>query len=651
LCVCIHGHNSFVAGVESGVTFSRGDRSGYLAARGGAANDSESNDLLDPSYFKLLRKKLANPDIDQVTHDDPNECTMYLAESSIPNAGLGLYTTVPYQRHEIVGHSEIGILMQDPDFHARPNRNGIDLLSSYVWSATPLTFGEHEVGHGESVCPGIGMMSNCHFGLINVAHTSDWKKYYWQDGTDTLAVEGGKHSTLSDVGRGSFTWHGNVRYEAHKEIQIGEELFLSYGPQWYENSATDFGFLIPSAEHFKMADIGLINFMNSVADPSGMKFEDGVRNHRMTYQALLKKAEKYDARLRAALPDNVEDVPVAIDMGAARFSAKDSIRSAEWLKENGACLDNIVGGTSTIPQAGRGAFATRTIKEGGIITTTEVITIDKDALKLRKEVKRKDGITRSRHAGYQLMLNYCYGHRDSSLMFFPTSQSVNFINHGSKEDANAEIRWSSFPYHKSKWINYTLAEMKRINKAGLLFDVVATKDISRGDEILLYYGETWEENWDRHIGNWASSSKNFTDMKGVNTTVDFNRKNFVFRTEQEQIINPYPDHLMTRCGFELPSEMKSDYEVRDPQRVPCDILERDPIENTDRFFYRAKVEYTDKATNEVTFYSVKYDSRQSFLAFVDKPYTRDYYRKGAFRQYIGLGEGLIPSQWMDRMEE
>ena len=465
-------------------------------------------------------------------------------------------------------------------------------------------------------------------------------------------MEGGKHSTLADVGRGSFTWHGNVRFESKRPIRAGEEMFISYGPQWYAHAAKEFGGLIPSAEHWKDADVGLRSFMKQIEQSTGKKWKEIPYKQEM-YDAMLKQAKMQDERLRAALPNNVEDVPKAIEIGAARFSTPNSIRSIQWLEENGACLDGIVPGTSIIPQAGQGAFATRSFQQGGIITTTPVLTLDRDSLKLRKEIKRKDGTVRSRHAGYQLLLNYCYGHPDSSLVFLPTAPGVNFINHGSKEDANAEIRWSSFPYHKSSWLNLTLDEVKTLEKTGLLFDFVATKDIERGDEILIYYGDSWVESWNQHIGSWVSSSKNFTDTKGVKTTVDFNQigKDHILPTEEELKTKPYPSNLMEYCKFALPEGMTNgkvqNAQIKNPKHYPCEVLDRWPIEGTDRHLYRVKVDYTPDGSNEMTMYAVKFDSKEDFHFVVDRPYTRDYYAKGAFRQSIGLSDGMFPSHWID----
>ena len=47
-----------------------------------------------------------------------------------------------------------------------------------------------------------------------------------------------------------------------------------------------------------------------------------------------------------------------------------------------------------------------------------------------------------------------------------------------------------------------MKEMKEIKKTGLMFDIVATKDIKRGEEVLLYYGKDWEDSWAEHIEEW-----------------------------------------------------------------------------------------------------------------------------------------------------
>jgi hypothetical protein len=622
------------------ITYSRGDKNAYLTARG------EAVDSLDPLQNKTIRAQLLAQNNKSINHDDPITCTTYLAPSSIPNAGLGLYTSVSIPAETQLSSPQVGILLQDPDFH-NPSRNDnnantFNLLSNYVWSATPLTYGEHEVQHGESVCSGIGMMANCHYGLINVEIDSKWKNRPELDGTDSHSVMSSTHLTLEDVGRGSYSWHSNVQYKSLKGLEAGEEMFLSYGPQWYNNAEKEFGGYIPSKEHYEEADEMLTRFV-----------EEFGKDNVVAYEKMIRYTQ--DKRLKTALPDRVEDVEKAIKVGTARFSAIDSIRTPDWLQENGRCLDNLVGGTSTIAQAGQGAFATKSITKGQVISTTPVVTLDREHLKLFKEIQRKDGTVRRKHVGHQLLLNYCYGHPKSSLIFFPTSPSVSFINHAAdRSKANAEIKWSDFSYHKSEWINAPLAEIKKLQKTGLLFDIVATKEIERGDEILLYYGQEWEEKWTSHIANWESSQKYLTDTLDVDTIVDFNsiEKDEMIKTIDELEEEPLPEHIMTRCGFALPGDMKGDetvikgYSAEDPIFVPCEFLDVEPLEGTDRYLYRAKVEHRSPQ-GDVTLYSVKYDSSQNFMRYTDKPYVRDYYSKGAFRNEIGLSEGILPAHWLD----
>ncbi|KAL7510943.1 hypothetical protein ACHAXN_007858 [Cyclotella atomus] len=572
------------------ITYSRGDKNAYLTARG------EAVDSLDPLQNKTIRAQLLAQNNKSINHDDPITCTTYLAPSSIPNAGLGLYTSVSIPAETQLSSPQVGILLQDPDFH-NPSRNDnnantFNLLSNYVWSATPLTYGEHEVQHGESVCSGIGMMANCHYGLINVEIDSQWKNRPELDGTDSHSVMFSTHLTLEDVGRGSYSWHSNVQYKSLKGLEAGEEMFLSYGPQWYNNAEKEFGGYIPSKEHYEEADEMLTRFV-----------EEFGKDNVVAYEKMIRYTQ--DKRLKTALPDRVEDAEKAI--------------------------------------------------KGQVISTTPVVTLDREHLKLFKEIQRKDGTVRRKHVGHQLLLNYCYGHPKSSLIFFPTSPSVSFINHAAdRSKANAEIKWSDFSYHKSEWINAPLAEIKKLQKTGLLFDIVATKEIERGDEILLYYGQEWEEKWTSHIANWESSQKNLTDTLDVDTIVDFNsiEKDEMIKTIDELEEEPLPEHIMTRCGFALPGDMKGDetvikgYSAEDPIFVPCEFLDVEPLEGTDRYLYRAKVEHRSPQ-GDVTLYSVKYDSSQNFMRYTDKPYVRDYYSKGAFRNEIGLSEGILPAHWLD----
>lgn len=61
------------------------------------------------------------------------------------------------------------------------------------------------------------------------------------------------------------------------------------------------------------------------------------------------------------------------------------------------------------------AFATRPIAKGSILAPAPVVQIvDRKALEIEKI--REDGV---KEVTNQLILNYCYGHSNSSALFFP----------------------------------------------------------------------------------------------------------------------------------------------------------------------------------------------------------------------------------------
>jgi len=100
------------------------------------------------------------------------------------------------------------------------------------------------------------------------------------------------------------------------------------------------------------------------------------------FDVMLTAYQKSNTRLANALPKSLVDVEVAATEGTAEASVPNKIRSKEWLKENGACIDNIMPAKSRIIQAGRGAFATRKIKKGDVISPVPVVQILRKHLEL-----------------------------------------------------------------------------------------------------------------------------------------------------------------------------------------------------------------------------------------------------------------------------
>jgi len=656
------------AAASSSSFFTRYNRTAYIIAAGNhfhstnTADDEikyyDGNLDIDTIKQEWIRRRQKN---NNNNDDDPNnKCTTYLAPSSIPNSGLGMYTTIPYTKGDFFPLPEIGIMLHDKDAHYPQGSN--KLLTQYPWGARILTGGSYEVTAGSGMVPGLGMLANSHLGLVNMRHVDSWSIQSDKDGTDSLSMEGLRSSTLDDVGRGSYSYHSRLLFAATQNIQRGEELFVNYGDEWF-TAREEFIGVIPSKQNYEEADRMIEGWFHDTVN-------QGHDDPSHAYELLLKDAEKKDKRLRAAFPDNFEDAPIAKEMGTARFSARTSVQSIEWIEENGVCIDNIVSGTSTMTQAGRGAFATRPIKKGTVITTTPLLTLEREQLQLWEEVDGEDvGVQQNKQddkvlemVGHQLLLNYCYGHVNSSLILFPYSPTVNFINHGNMEKANSEIRWSSYPYNKREWLNLSLKEMKELQKTGLMFDIVATKDIALGDEVFLYYGKEWEESWSEHIEDWISVENEQDDVFQKNVTdtlgVDYNQRSTIW-TVEDQKNHPYPSQLETVCRFEPPSGSCQDVSnesckirwtltLKEHHDHPCDVISRASIDGNEWYFVDMNI--TNSTSNETKQYHVEFLPRYA-IRLINRKYTKDQYSRGVFREVIGLPDGLFPDHWMDLKDD
>ena len=130
---------------------------------------------------------------------------------------------------------------------------------------------------------------------------------------------------------------------------------------------------------------------------------------------------------------------------------------------------NIVPGNSTILHAGRGAFATRFIPKGGLVAPAPVIHFaDKTALNMYNETRTIKGkiIKKNEQLTTQLIHNYMFGHPNSSVVLFPYSSNVAYINHHSTE-FNAKLQWASdFEAHNQDWLYKDVTFLEQQWKAG-----------------------------------------------------------------------------------------------------------------------------------------------------------------------------------------
>jgi len=275
-------------------------------------------------------------------------CSLYMAESSIPNAGLGIFAGRAFEEEEPVDPSP-QVVVPLIDLEGHPLYSG-SVLANYPWAG--WSQGAHFEAEGATVLyPNLGMLANSHLGLANV---------------DQNAVDGqihllGSTDRESDFSTGANTlYHGATFNVKNKPIRAGEEIFVDYGISYFHFRERMFNMVFPTATDYAEADEIVEDFAEKIGD-------EITEENRQEWEKIVTELEEDEGdeddeddvgkfRVAFALPENVEDVKYVAKVGTARYSIPQSIRSLEWLEENGVCLDNMRMAKSDIPYAGYGKY-------------------------------------------------------------------------------------------------------------------------------------------------------------------------------------------------------------------------------------------------------------------------------------------------------
>ena len=588
----------------------------------------------------LLEKCTSNTEdcdlqVDGTCRDAGSSCGLYMAESAIPGSGLGMYTARPIGEDERIFYGDIVCQVEDFEtnmklrkwFYKEKEMEYMPwLLDSYFWNAMN-SLGLYEADDVQSIIPGLGMLANSHTGLVNSVNTAPQRVAQLHRGRDP--------------GAGASTTYHDVHFVAGEgPIEAGAELFVEYGDTWFKDRSEVLG-IIPLSYNFKKADKLLRKF--------DLIF-DGDTSHPMADQVwdLLIDAVSADTRLKNAFPQNLKDASHVSRIGTARNSVPDRVRSLEWLEANGRCLDNIQPGISTAPQAGRGAFATRAIPKGSVIAPLPLVQVHRQHMEIYDADDLKDPNSRIWREGTQLLLNYCYGHKQSSLLFFPYSPVVNYVNHH-KIEFNAELKWSDHGGHHADWLEKTPHEVLMEEHTGLIMEMIAKRDIAAGEEIFLNYGEEWDQAWEEHVANWKPRELD----KNYVSAAELNERNETLRTMAELKNSPYDaKNALTGCFVEFqknPSKKdgKLLYGWKSEPRLfsdgdklyPCDVLERE--EKDGETYYTVGLEKEEK--EEVLVENIP----RYAIQFFDAEYTSDLFLRKAFRHEILIPDAMFPDAWRD----
>lgn len=217
-----------------------------------------------------------------------------------------------------------------------------------------------------------------------------------------------------------------------------------------------------------------------------------------------------------------------------------------------------------------------------------------------------------------------------------TGPVVNFVNHNQTQ-SNVRLTWGD-PVrgnHMPHLLEAPLDELEADKTAKLAFEMLATRDIEKGEEIFLDYGDEWESAWNEYVKNWKppEGSETYVSAFALNQSTER------LRTEFEQLSNPYPANVELECldqffhsGWE--QEYKRNLKLTDERRS-VDILRYEETDDGE-FFYTVVDHWDDELYEGLP--------REAFR-FVDSPHTTDMFLENAFRHDIGIPESLFPEAW------
>jgi hypothetical protein len=171
--------------------------------------------------------------------EEHDACGLWVALSTIPGAGIGMYAGTNFQigdpllphgsgDHVIpivdlrVNHPLLLLDDDDDDNDSDDDdtNQGFEMLEHYTWEGSHM--GVHYLGHQhvEVLSPGVAAVPNCIMDLVNV-----------DEGLSMESVAGDLHRSR-DPGAGAFTYYHSRQAKAIREIEAGQELFVNYGNNW-----------------------------------------------------------------------------------------------------------------------------------------------------------------------------------------------------------------------------------------------------------------------------------------------------------------------------------------------------------------------------------------------------------------------------------
>lgn len=362
-----------------------------------------------------------------------------------------------------------------------------------------------------------------------------------------------------------------------------------------------------------------------------------------------------------ALPEDAAVVPFLLANGGSGLKDyKRSIRDVEFLEQHGTCMDHLVVKPSTVAVAGRGAFAKRDLLVSSTVAPLPLIHVpDRSVVHMFAAASAIDPETGEYQRDptqlehYQLILNYCFGHRDSTLLLCPYGVVSSLVNHAPSANnvtdgptANVKLAWSNRTTSHPEWRDMPIDSWAYNYQAGLGLEYVALRDIAAGEEIFVDYGDEWQTAWDEHLANW----------KPVERLVDSLREedyDSIVPTEQEwrwSMGDPNEDNQAVNLWcYNIYRELQGLPDASD-EAYPCKVILRQDVDGS--MLYTAeiveRIQYEDDDACEEIFDEVLWAVPRDALAYggLHEVYdTREYAYAGTFRHDLRIPDDIMPEAW------
>ena len=610
-----------------------------------------------------------------------NQCGLYMAPSSTQESSdddssttttvWGLYAGKEIRTGQTVGPAEVAINLwhfransvfsvttaedeeEEENEEAAKLQAMVDFVESYIWVPGPIGARfEQDVGRMVSAVPGAGVLSAFDMKLTNANwdHLAAYSRPAWNT-----------QSGVSHPGRGAQSDFYAATITATADIAQGSEIFMDYGENWAEEEKRE-ALVLEDYKNLDLTVNKMIAFFDKHTDLHP-EAQDQIYKF-LTKDVMVAAVGSHKAKtVEALLPDSVEGLKEIPAKGGILVHAAPRVyRQVDWLEENAFCVDYMRPGPSTLPHAGRGAFAARKIKAGTVVTASPLVQIpDVSILDLHPVEEHEDEeeeieYVRSSHevTGKQLLLNYCYGHPESSMVFFPAGPMASMINHNG-QSPNVKLQWSKHETHKSDWLQVDPDELIDDPYAylGLVMEVVALRDIEEDEEIFLDYGKDWQAAWDSHVAAFDQTNKEWP-VRAVDMNAMYKTK--PFETIADLGKDPeYPDNVKLKAFLMIEESLHSG--LRDDPKAwsePEGGTAYDADNIFDMIVESKKQVGTSEDGVEIFEYLVRWTNNKGVptfvenvphdaLIFVDAPGESDQYAVDKpFRHVIGIPDDIFP---------